>query len=943
MAAALLLLAACAPSRREEPPPVPKPNVDPARTPRAPVRVPPTPPPLPSEPPPERIAPPEAAAANDWMPLASTGAARFRQEHPSSDGRGVLIAILDTGIDPAVPGFGTTTGGQPKLADLRDFSGEGAVALHPVNPVGDTVQVGSRRLGGVGRVRALVAAGPWYGGTVAELPLGVAPAADLNGNGVVGDTLPLLVARATDGWVVFPDRDGDGSLAGERPVADYLRGRDWFGWSSGGRTPPVGVAVNLEERDGEPRLGLVFDLDSHGTHVAGIAAGNDIYGAAALDGTAPGAQLLGLKIANAGQGSVSTNGAIVRALDYAIAFAAARRQPLVVNLSFGVGNEREGGATIDRLVDSALRRHPEVVLTVSAGNDGPGLSTLGFPGSARRAITVGATISRGFLPPPAAGGDVAEPIAFFSARGGEVAKPDIVAPGVAYSTVPRWDAGDEVKQGTSMAAPQVAGLAALLLSALREEGRSADGPAIRRALMVTAAPVAGAGLVEGGRGVPDVGAAYEWLRRGPVGPRIEVHGPGGGDAALLTLEPGGSPAPVEFALRADSAGPRSFRLRSDAPWLRAPASVELRGASTVRVAVDASVLSAPGVAAGVVSGWGDDSLAGPAFRLPVTLVRPAALLGVRTALRTGERVSAGGTLRSPFLADSARGFEVRVNAGATDQAFAFLHEPGGRPYRNGGMLPLVGGQPAILRVNGEDARAGVWEVVVSASPAGAATASVEVLRSPLAARLVRTGERTVSARVSNPGTAPVRAGIAAALVGAELIRGVAAPGPEGRELAVIAPGWARQLVVEVTMTPEQWGRFTDFGVTVFDSIGRRLEAEPMQYATGRLTLPLTPGADRALRLSLRPGLADPADSAEWRAGVTVRAFAPRELALAPAAGDSVLSVAGAASAALEFPLPPSPWPLPAGYHPLAGVTVTTPEGRWTLRDGLALPLRNTMR
>jgi len=117
----------------------------------------------------------------------------------------------------------------------------------------------------------------------------------------------------------------------------------------------------------------------------------------------------------------------------------------------------------------------------------------------------------------------------------------------------------------------------------------------------------------------------------------------------------------------------------------------------------------------------------------------------------------------------------------------------------------------------------------------------------------------------------------------------------------------------------------------------------MQYATGRLTLPLTPGADRALRLSLRPGLADPADSAEWRAGVTVRAFAPRELALAPAAGDSVLSVAGAASAALELALPPSPWPLPAGYHPLAGVTVTTPEGRWTRREGLAVPLRNTMR
>ncbi|HEU5040886.1 MAG TPA: S8 family serine peptidase, partial [Gemmatimonadales bacterium] len=421
------------------------------------------------------MAPPELAVANDWMPLASTGAARFRTDHPTADGRGVLIAILDTGVDPAVPGLATTTTSQPKIADLRDFSGEGTVALRRVEPDGDSVQVGSRRLGGFGRVRAVAASGPWYAGAVAELPLGVAPAADLNGNGVVGDTLPLVVARATDGWVVFPDRDGDGSLAGERPVADYLRARDWFGWSRPGRTPPAGIAVNLDELGGEPRLTLVYDLDSHGTHVAGIAAGHGIYATTGLDGTAPGAQLLGLKIANAGQGSVSTGGAIARALDYAIGFAAARRQPLVVNLSFGVGNEVEGGAAIDRLLDSVLRRHPDVVLAVSAGNDGPGLSSLGAPGSARRGITVGATIPRGFLPPPAAGGETAEPIAFFSGRGGELAKPELVAPGVAYSTVPRWDAGDEVKQGTSMAAPQVAGIAALLLSALREEGRGADG------------------------------------------------------------------------------------------------------------------------------------------------------------------------------------------------------------------------------------------------------------------------------------------------------------------------------------------------------------------------------------------------------------------------------------------------------------------------------------
>jgi subtilisin family serine protease len=51
--------------------------------------------------------------------------------------------------------------------------------------------------------------------------------------------------------------------------------------------------------------------------------------------------------------------------------------------------------------------------------------------------------------------------------------PDLVAPGVACSSVPRFDTGEEIKNGTSMAAPHVAGLAARLLSGLVAEKRSA--------------------------------------------------------------------------------------------------------------------------------------------------------------------------------------------------------------------------------------------------------------------------------------------------------------------------------------------------------------------------------------------------------------------------------------------------------------------------------------
>ena len=61
------------------------------------------------------------------MPLRSTGVDVFRAAHPTYDGRGVIIAILDSGIDAGVAGLiGTSTGG-PKILDLRDFSGEGRI------------------------------------------------------------------------------------------------------------------------------------------------------------------------------------------------------------------------------------------------------------------------------------------------------------------------------------------------------------------------------------------------------------------------------------------------------------------------------------------------------------------------------------------------------------------------------------------------------------------------------------------------------------------------------------------------------------------------------------------------------------------------------------------------------------------------------------------------
>src|SRR5690349_4217966 len=132
----------------------------------------------------EPALPPAVALMAGLMPLKSTGVDAFRARHPTYDGRGVLIAILDTGVDPGVNGLITTSTGSPKVIEARDFSGEGRVSLAPVAPGDDgTVSVGGQKLAGAARIGRLTRAATWYAGVLRELPLGKVPGADLNGDG----------------------------------------------------------------------------------------------------------------------------------------------------------------------------------------------------------------------------------------------------------------------------------------------------------------------------------------------------------------------------------------------------------------------------------------------------------------------------------------------------------------------------------------------------------------------------------------------------------------------------------------------------------------------------------------------------------------------------------------------------------------------------------------
>lgn len=123
-----------------------------------------------------------------------------------------------------------------------------------------------------------------------------------------------------------------------------------------------------------------MDDHYHGTHVAGIAAGRG----PSVRGVAPGALLTAYKVLDAnGNGSEST---VIRGLEMAVDPLGANPAD-VVNMSLGgAGDEND---PISRAVAGATALG--AVVAVAAGNAGPGAQTLGSPGVAPAALTVGAS------------------------------------------------------------------------------------------------------------------------------------------------------------------------------------------------------------------------------------------------------------------------------------------------------------------------------------------------------------------------------------------------------------------------------------------------------------------------------------------------------------------------------------------------------------------------
>ena len=475
--------------------------------------------------------PPSAATprSNAYMPVQDTNSDDFTAANPTWDGRGVTIGIVDTGIDLDHPSLNVTSTGEAKIIDWVTGTLPGELSGDPtwldmsaeVNVSGGSFTVGTTTYSGV------AADGSYRFGVFNERDprLGGELGSDVNRDGnPAGSNGTFAVLWRTSDNQVFVDANADRSFAGEAGMTDYKVNRDkrYFGVDN----PATAIKEAMPfvvQTDGKNKLvniGIVSG--AHGSHVAGIAAGNALFGGA-MSGQAPGAKIVSLRAC------LFITGCTAAALTDGMIYVAKQSNVDVINMSIGGLPSLNDGNNARALLYTRLIDQTNVQMFISAGNSGSGMNTIGDPAVADKVMAVGSYISKdSWQKNYGSDSDWADNLHGFSSRGpredGGFA-PQIVAPGSAVSTVPTWQGGQPVAgtyvlppgygmfNGTSMASPQAAGSAALLISAAKQAGVQKQPDQIREALKSSARYLdPRIGAYEQGVGIIDVPAAWNLLK-----------------------------------------------------------------------------------------------------------------------------------------------------------------------------------------------------------------------------------------------------------------------------------------------------------------------------------------------------------------------------------------------------------------------------------------------
>jgi serine protease AprX len=376
-------------------------------------------------------------------------------------GLAVLLTSGALGATGAAPAYAGRMPQDPMLLKGAGWAGQiGATLLAPVIKAagGDRADKADPDLGGAAAGAALTGAGVG----VALIDSGVSPVPGLNGAGKV---------------INGPDL----SFESQSPTLRYL------------------------------------DTYGHGTHMAGIIAGQDpatVAAPAPFAGVAPGAHIVSVKVASAdGASDVSQ---VIAAIDWVVEHRDDKGMNIrVLNLSFGT--ESTQSATLDPLSFAVQQAwNKGIVVVVAAGNDGLAAKSMTMPAVNPDVIAVGAADSRGTET------RADDTVADFTNRGNASRHPDVLASGRSvvslrdpgsyidrtYPTAKLSTTADPAQRffrgsGTSQATAVVSGTVALLL----QQRPTLKPDQVKQLLMSTADQIAGPADIASGKGQINIAAA----------------------------------------------------------------------------------------------------------------------------------------------------------------------------------------------------------------------------------------------------------------------------------------------------------------------------------------------------------------------------------------------------------------------------------------------------
>jgi len=393
-----------------------------------------------------------ARASNTFSPET------FADAYPAFDGTGINIAIVDTGVDDAVHASfaGKFVSGYDAVA---------GVAVNPNDNLGNTIGIGPNGIcntAAAGDDQQLIAVGSGNSGIIAVR-------AGPNGTieSVVGGDDFVGTLGFCDGTSEQAVGVGANGISNTTAIGDDIQ------------VLPVGTAAASFPAIGAGPNGVLDTVPAgddvittgvwHGTHVAGIAMGLGVGpGCRTPDdgstpnncgGMAPGAGLVDVKVLDHNGSGFTSD--IIDGLEWLFLDGNTR----VVNMSLGNNTPSDGSSVLSKSIN-ALVEHG-ITVVVAAGNSGH--ACLGDSASSELAITVAASDDHGTVDRDD------DTIAPFSTIGPRLdfsllsplvgqLKPDVTAPGTSITSAQGDSAGSyHALNGTSMAAPNVAGAAALLL------------------------------------------------------------------------------------------------------------------------------------------------------------------------------------------------------------------------------------------------------------------------------------------------------------------------------------------------------------------------------------------------------------------------------------------------------------------------------------------------